>query len=222
MIGSPQILRSSNSLYHKSQFLTGIQFMDRESYTSGVRHRIELIAAILALAGALCAQSLPLDLGDQPFDPLADVQAKATVLVFVDANCPLSKRYTREIERLFVKFSGRGVSFWLVYPNPKDTAAAIRESIKKYGNLCPVLRDPEHALVKLAGVSVTPEAAVFVRERRMVYRGRIDDRFSDSSRPLPLSATKHDLEKVLEAVVAGKAPPHATSHSSGCPIAEPK
>src|SRR5689334_2166905 len=107
--------------------------MDNESHTPGVRHGINLITAVLLLAGALDAQSLPLDLADRPFDPLADSQSKAMVLVFLDSNCPLSNRYSREIQRLFVKFSGRGVSFWLVYPNPNDTAPAIRENIRKSG-----------------------------------------------------------------------------------------
>ena len=45
-----------------------------------------------------------------------------------------------------------------------------------------MLRDPEHALVKLGHVQITPEVAVFDRDRRLVYDGRIDDWYIDSGR----------------------------------------
>jgi hypothetical protein len=81
------------------------------------------------------------------------------------------------VGRLAEKFSARGVVFRLVYPNPDDTAAAIREHITAfaYAGTTEAFRDPAHALVKHARASVTPEAAVLAGGR-LVYHGRIDDR----------------------------------------------
>src|SRR5258708_18049789 len=62
------------------------------------------------------------------------------------------------------------------------------------------LRDPKHSLVKYAGATITPEAAVLAGGR-LVYRGRIDDRYVELGveRPTP---TRHDLADALAAVIA--------------------
>ena len=64
------------------------------------------------------------------------------------------------------------------------------------------LRDPAHALVKFTEATITPEAAV-VADGRVVYRGRIDDRYVDLGVERP-SPTQRDLADALTAVLAGK------------------
>jgi hypothetical protein len=56
---------------------------------------------------------------------------------------------------------------------------------------------------------------------RLVYHGRIDDRFVDfgQTRRAP---TTHDLEQVLDAVLAGKPAPEAAAPAVGCYIADMK
>ena len=64
----------------------------------------------------------------------------------------------------------------------------------------PAIRDPDHALVRRAGVHVTPEAAVYVFDAdtpRLAYRGRIDDRVVELGRQRP-RATRFDLRDALE------------------------
>ena len=82
-------------------------------------------------------------------------------------------------------------------------------------------RDRDHALVKTAGATITPEAAVFDARQRLVYRGRIDDRFVELGRERP-AATQHDLRNALTAALAGK--PVSPSHTQavGCFIADMK
>jgi hypothetical protein len=82
-----------------------------------------------------------------------------------------------------------------------------------------VLRDPDHDLVRLAGATITPEAAVFVQGREMVYRGRIDDRYVDFGMTRT-KATTHDLRNTLDAVLAGKPVPAARTRAIGCYIAD--
>ena len=73
--------------------------------------------------------------------------------------------------------------FRLVYPNPAEDAAAIREHMAAfaYAGVVEAVRDPKLALVKFAGATMTPEAVVVVGGR-VVYRGRIDDRYVDLGR----------------------------------------
>jgi hypothetical protein len=79
-----------------------------------------------------------------------------------------------------------------------------------------VRRDPDHALVKRAGVTVTPEAAVY-SGGRLVYRGRIDDRYAalGKARPEP---TRRDLAAALEAALAGRPAPAKITRAVGCTI----
>jgi choline dehydrogenase-like flavoprotein len=128
---------------------------------------------------------------------LADYKdRKAVVIVFLGTQCPISNRYAPEIQRIVSEFAGQGVVFRLVYPNPADEAAAIHEHMTafSYAGAMEALRDPAHALVKFTKATVTPEAVV-VAAGRVVYRGRIDDRYVELGveRPAP---TQHDLADI--------------------------
>ena len=149
------------------------------------------------------SQSLPLDLADRPIDPLQAGEVLATVLLFVDTDCPISNRYAPALRRLYERFAARGVAFWLVYPDPDEAVAAIRQHVRDYDYPGRVLRDTRHALVALSGVRITPAAALIEPGGQVVYSGRIDDRYVDfgKQRALPV---RRDLQEALEAVLAGK------------------
>jgi hypothetical protein len=182
-----------------------------------------VVVIVLAANGA-ALQNPPaplrlLDLTGQEIDPLQTSGSKAVVFLFVRTDCPISNGYAPEVRRLNQKFAARGVGFRLVYTDPDESVAMIRQHVKAYEYHLEVLRDPRHALVKLAGVRVTPEAAVFVNGRQ-VYRGRIDNRFVafGKTRPAP---TIHDLEAALNAILQGKPVASETTTAIGCYIPEP-
>jgi hypothetical protein len=160
-------------------------------------------------------------LAGAPVDALqAPPGTKAIVFLFTSTDCPISNRYAPEVRRIAETFASKGVVFRLVYPNPADEAAAIREHMSafSYAGATEALRDPAHALVKYAGVMVTPEAAVYAGGR-IVYRGRIDNRFADLGVERP-AATKRDLADALAAVLAGKPVTPPTTQAVGCFIAD--
>ena len=144
-----------------------------------------------------------------------------TVLIFVSVDCPVSNRYAPEIKRLHDEFTARGVRFRLVYPNPLDSEAAISRHLQDFGYPPIAERDRDHRLVKLAGASVTPEAAVFDARQRLVYRGRIDNRFVELGRERP-AATEQDLRNALTAALAGKPATPSRTQAVGCFIADMK
>lgn len=179
------------------------------------------VIAILLVAVFACADEptpndlrLP-DLDGRQTEPLRAKDAKAVVFIFIRTDCPISNRYAPEVRRLHDKFAKSGVRFWLVYPDPGESGETIRNHIKEYDYHLGVLRDPEHKLVKMSGAQVTPEAAVFLPSGRMVYRGRIDDRYVafGKVRPVP---TMRDLEQVLEAMLEGKQVTNKTTTAIGC------
>jgi hypothetical protein len=150
----------------------------------------------------------------------APAGTKAIVFLFTSTDCPISNRYAPEVRRLVERFAPQGVVFRLVYPSPSENAAAIREHMNafSYEGATDAFRDTRLALVKFSGATITPEAAVYAAGR-IVYRGRIDDRYVDLGleRPAP---TKHDLADALAAVVGGKPVKPATTQAVGCFIAD--
>ena len=175
-----------------------------------------LLVAVVVGADEPAANDLRLpDLDGRQIEPLRAKDAKAIVFIFIRTDCPLSNRYAPEVRRLHDRFAKSGVRFWLVYPDPDESGEIIRKHIKEYEYRLSALRDPQHKLVKITGAQVTPEAAVFLPSGRMVYRGRIDDRYVvlGKARPVP---TTRDLEQVLEAILEGKQVTNKTTAAIGC------
>ena len=141
------------------------------------------------------------------------------VLIFTSIDCPISNRYAPEIQRLQEEFAARGVQFSLVFANPRETRDAIHEHMKAFGYRIDVVQDPRHELVRRAGATVTPEAAIFDRHGRLVYRGRIDDRYVDVGIDRQ-RATNHDLQDAIAATLAGRPVAKPITQAVGCYLAD--
>jgi hypothetical protein len=180
-----------------------------------------LLGCVLPLSAAGApAQRGILDLGNQTVDPFhAAADATAIVFLFVAVDCPISNRYAPEIQRLQRAYESRGVVFSLVYANPAELPADIRRHVAEFGHSARVLRDPMHALVKLTNATVAPEVAVYDSKRRLVYRGRVDDRYLRIGLERP-AATTHDLEDALSAVIAGQPVRQPRTQAVGCYLAD--
>jgi hypothetical protein len=153
---------------------------------------------------------LPLtDLNGNAVDPFANSQTN--VFIFVLTDCPVSNRYAPELNRLREKFEPRGAHFWLVYPGADTTPDEIQNHLRAYRLSLAPLRDPKHTLVRLAQARTTPEAAVFIPGPRLVYHGRIDNRFTAPGKERP-APTIRDLETILE-----KLPDRIPTQSAGEP-----
>ena len=159
----------------------------------------------------------------QVVDPLrAEQGVRATALIFIRTDCPVANQAAPEIERVRAMYADRGVRFWRVYVDPRESTDRIQAHGREYGLLAPAIRDPDHALVRRAGVHVTPEAAVYVfdgNDPRLTYRGRIDDRVVDLGRNRP-RATRFDLRDALESALVHQAPALITTPAAGCEIAD--
>jgi hypothetical protein len=151
-------------------------------------------------------------------DPFTNRPGKLVVLVFIRRDCPVSGRYAPSIQQISKRYANRA-DFWLVYPDKSDTPEAIQQSVAEYGYRLPVLRDPNHALVKLAHVQITPEVAVFDRNRKLVYDGRIDDWYIDLGRARP-APTTHELDDAIRAASSGKSVPRNEVRGVGCYISD--
>jgi hypothetical protein len=141
------------------------------------------------------------------------------VSIFTSIDCPISNRYAPEIQRLQEQFAAEDVRFSLVFANPRETRATIHQHLRLFGYRIDVVQDPQHDLVRRTGATVTPEAVVFDRQDRLVYRGRIDDRYVDIGIDRQ-SATTHDLRDAIAATLAGRPVAKPNTPAVGCYLAD--
>ncbi|MFN0060292.1 MAG: redoxin family protein [Planctomycetota bacterium] len=160
-----------------------------------------------------------LDLNDQSIDFWQRSKDRITVVVFTRTDCPISNRHAPDVRDLYEKFHSRGVEFLLIYVDPSESPDAIRKHLAEYSYPCAGLRDLKHALVASTGATVTPEAVVFDRSRKIIYRGRINDRnvgFGDAR----AQVTSNDLANALEATIQGITVAVPVTKAVGCFIAD--
>jgi hypothetical protein len=103
-----------------------------------------------------------------------------------------------------------------VYVDPRQSEDSAHAHQREYAYEFEAVMDPRHELVKTAGVTTTPEVAVY-SSGKLVYRGRIDNRYLSAGRSRP-KATVHDLKETLSKLVAGKEVAFRTEAPVGCYI----
>jgi hypothetical protein len=140
---------------------------------------------------------------------------RPTVLIFVRTDCPISNRYAPEFKRLFTGY-GERVDFQMVYVEPGLTSEKMERQRAEFALTIPAVLDADQSRVRKAGITVTPEAAVF-SGGTLVYRGRIDDRYASlgASRAEPLH---RDLEDAIIAILGGKTRAARFTKAIGCAI----
>ncbi|MCH7726246.1 MAG: redoxin domain-containing protein [Planctomycetes bacterium] len=175
------------------------------------------VALCAVIGGCSETRLTGVDLDGNRVDLFGNRNAKAVVLIFVNTDCPISNRYAPEIQRLQKEYDKHGVTFWLVYPLSDESSEDVKRHLAEYGYSFGALRDPDRELVRRSRASKTPEAAVFVPDGKRVYHGRIDNRYVDFGQTR-VAATQHDLEDVLEAVIAEQPINVAATKAIGCSI----
>jgi hypothetical protein len=158
----------------------------------------------------------------EPFDLRQQTEkSKATVLIFTRTDCPISNRYAPTVSALWSTFQPRGVDFFLVYVDPRQTQTILTEHLEEYQYPCSGVHDPLHELVKLTGATVTPETAVFTPRQELAYLGRIDDLFERPGQSRN-AATTHELADAIDAVLTGKSVEQPRTKAIGCIISDLK
>ncbi len=142
---------------------------------------------------------------------------KALVVVFIGTKCPISNSYVEPLGRLSERYAAAGVQFIGVNANPGESAAETAAHAAEYRIAFPVFKDTSQKLTAALDAKVTPEAFVLDAGRQVRYRGRIDDAYvSRTQRQTKVGS--HDLEKAIDAVLAGKPIAVTTTRAFGCGI----
>ncbi len=193
------------------------------SYFQAKSRFLALSALTLSLWGS--AYSAPATLNTTVADITGKVQRvpqagqKATVLVFIAHDCPISNAYAPEINRIAADYAKRGVRFLVVYAESDFNIAGARQHAHDYGYKVPAILDSKHRLCHAVGATVTPEVVAIAPSGGLLYRGRIDNRFVSYGKKRA-QPSQRDLRDALDAIVAGRAVPQANTTAIGCFIPE--
>jgi thiol-disulfide isomerase/thioredoxin len=154
------------------------------------------------------------EISDQDFE-----EFEALVVMFICNHCPFVKHVVEELGRLGRDYIRRGVGFVAINSNdvrnyPQDGPVHMKELAEREGWEFPYLLDADQQVARAYRAACTPDFYLFDSERKLVYRGQLDDSRPGNGRPV----TGRDLRVALDAVLAGEAVPEAQVASLGCNI----
>jgi peroxiredoxin len=146
-------------------------------------------------------------------------EKSAIVFVFANTTCPVVQRYWPKLNRLDAEFRDRRVQFVAVNVANDDSVAEMAQQAIDFGIEFPFVKDVDGACTRALGVERTPEVVVLDSQRRLKYRGRIDDQQRVSG--AAPEVLHDDLRLAIVATLAGEAPPQAETSVDGCLITLP-
>jgi len=154
--------------------------------------------------------------------------AKADLLMvaFISNHCPTSQGIEGRLKKMTSEFKSK---MQVVAINPNDPAALRPDELgySKYNDSFPEMKHhaaeqkfnfpylydgDTQAVAKAYGCLTTPHVFIFDKERKLRYKGRIDDsRYSDEA-----TVTSPDARNAIEALIAGKEVAVAETKPHGC------
>jgi peroxiredoxin len=146
-------------------------------------------------------------------------EAKTLVVVFMCNHCPFVKHVIDGLVKLVKEYQSRGVAFVGINANdvgefPEDRPEKMAEFAREKGITFPYLYDETQNVAKQYHAACTPDFFVFDENRRLVYRGQMDDSRPGSNVPV----TGADLRAALDAILAEEPVPEEQKPSMGCNI----
>ena len=139
-------------------------------------------------------------------------EKKATVVMFISTECPVSNDYNERIIALYNDYKDQSVQFIGINSNRNESVEEIVEHNRtnKFGFL--VLKDLGNEIADKFGARRTPEVYLLDEKRILRYRGAIDNSQK--------SPETHYLRSRLDLVVAGKEIPEDDKKTKafGCTI----
>lgn len=144
---------------------------------------------------------------------------KALVVMFICRHCPYVVHVKEELARLGRDYAGRSVGIVAISSNdaqayPMDAPASLRQMAEELGFNFPFCYDETQETAKAYAAACTPDFYVFDENRRLVYRGQLDDSRPGNGIPV----TGRDLRAAIDAVLEGKPAPAVQKPSIGCNI----
>jgi peroxiredoxin len=145
--------------------------------------------------------------------------AKALLVVFMANHCPFARHVLNGLLTLAREYQPKGVAVVGISANdvdayPEDGPEMMAELAEQMGFPFPYLYDATQEVAKSYHAACTPDFFLFDKDRRLAYRGQMDDSRPGNRVPV----TGADLRRALDAVLEGGPAPQEQRPSMGCNI----
>ena len=146
-------------------------------------------------------------------------QAPALLVVFMCNHCPFVQHIQRGLAQMAKEYQAKGVAVVGINSNdverfPDDRPEMMAKQAKTAGLDFPYLYDKTQEAAKAYRAACTPDFFLFDAQRRLVYRGQMDDSRPGNGKPV----TGKDLLEAAEATLAGAEVSRTQRPSLGCNI----
>jgi peroxiredoxin len=151
---------------------------------------------------------------------LADFADKEVLLImFICNHCPYVKHVAPELAMLARDFEDKGVGFVAINSNdiethPDDGPEKMKEEVAARDYTFPYLYDETQAVAKAYGAACTPDFFLYDRDRKLVYRGQLDESRPGNGKRL----TGEDIRSAIDCVLQGRPVTKNQTPSVGCNI----
>ena len=144
---------------------------------------------------------------------------KALLVMFICRHCPYVQHIKQELARLGKDYASKDIGIVAISANdadnyPDDAPAQLKALAKEEGFVFSFCYDERQATAKAYTAACTPDFFLFDANRKLVYRGQLDDSRPGNGKPV----TGKDLRAAMDAVLAGRAVNPDQHASLGCNI----
>jgi peroxiredoxin len=143
----------------------------------------------------------------------------ALLIMFICRHCPYVVHVEQELEKIGRDYLDTGLGILAISSNdpigyPDDAPPKLKEMAQRLGFTFPFCHDETQEVAKSYHAACTPDFYLFDRDRRLAYRGQLDDSRPGNSKPV----TGRDLRAAIQAVLDGKPIAGTQRPSIGCSI----
>ena len=145
--------------------------------------------------------------------------APALLVMFICNHCPFVKHVLPEIEKVATEYGAKGIGVVAISSNdpvayPQDGPGPMKQLATERKWAFAYLFDDTQSVAAAFHAACTPDFFAFDANRKLVYRGRLDESRPGSTAPL----TGRELRAALDAILAGREPAPDQKPSIGCNI----
>lgn len=144
---------------------------------------------------------------------------KALLIMFICVHCPYVKHVQEEIAQIGRDYQNQDVGIVAISANdvsqyPEDAPGGIKQMARDLGFTFPFCYDETQEVAKAYHAACTPDFFLFDSQKKLVYRGQLDDSRPDSGIPV----TGQDLRAAIDAVLNDQPVNPNQKPSLGCNI----
>lgn len=144
---------------------------------------------------------------------------QALLLIFLCQHCPFVKHIQQELAKIGQDYSQQSLGIVAISANdianyPDDAPEKLKQMAKDLNLNFPICYDESQEVSKAYTAACTPDFFLFDADRKLAYRGQLDD--SRPSNNIPV--TGKDLRRAIDTVLQAKAVDFEQKPSIGCNI----